>query len=728
MTRKYFVALGVSLMMSGGARAQSSVPYTWKNVAVGGGGYITGLVAHPGQTNLLYARCDVGGAFRWDAASLKWTPLMDAQPRWNPGFDRYKVVALAIDKSDVNYLYAATGKYPESWWPDGELLRSGDKGNTWTKISPSNWGGKIGSDTDQRWGGERLAISPHDGNVLLYGAHSGVLWRTLNARAATPTWTQVTVGTSTANLGVNALVFNPWTAGSVYAAVWGDGIYSSTDNGSSWSKITGTPAFVRQLKIGWGGIFATHGSGVARGWGSGTWTDVTPPGFAGQVFGGLDTREDRVVVAQAEKGSPAIFYTSSGTGAISWSQKSITKTSTVPWWSDAWSYLNSDWLAGVAFEPWTAGPLWISHWFGTERTGDIAASPANFTVRVSGIENTVPMCLLSPPSGSELVSGHLDVDGFAHNNGLNSAPSGVFGGVGTDAAQTTNPIFQDTYSLACCESAPSTIYRVGATRYDVAGSKRGGVCKSTDGGLNWTQVKNWTLGSNETGVPMRVAVTRNSASKAVVVRANATAQFTANGGTTWNDVTGLPLGPDKRWYWNQQLCADLVNNDTFYYVSQGRFYRSTNGGSSFSEPTKNISLPNVALSTIKAMPGAGGEVWLSFGWDGLYRGVPNGASGYTFTKLANIGDARVVALGKRLNASSPAALYVYGSVKSGTTETWGVFRSNDRGATWNKIDVSTNALGNIGKDNDIIGMEGSRQTYGRVFILTDGRGIFYGNP
>jgi xyloglucan-specific exo-beta-1,4-glucanase len=715
------------LLNIGAVRAQTSVPYTWNNVSIGGGGYITGLVAHPGQTNLLYARCDVGGAFRWDAVNLKWLPLLDRQPRWTPGSDRYKVAALALDKNNVNYLYAATGKYGASWWIDGEILRSADQGATWTAISPVNWGVKIGADDDQKWGGERLAVSPHDGNVMLFGSQSNGLWRTTNAKAASPSWTQVGVGSAIAGFGVNAIYFNPWTAGTVYASVWGDGIYASTDNGASWSKLTGTPINVRQLRIGWGGIFATHATGVARGWGSGTWGDVTPAGFSGQVFSGLDTKDDRVVVATAEGANRQLFYTASGTGAISWSQKSVSKTSTVPWWSTGWGYLNSDWLAGVAFEPWTNGPLWISHWFGTERTGDITASPAAFTVRVKNLENIVAFSLSCPPSGTELLSGNLDVDGFRHNNGLDNYPTRVFGGNGLDAQQTTNPIYQDTYSLAYCESAPSTIFRVSATRYDVGGSKRGGVLKSTDGGTNWTLVKNWAL-TDETGVPMRIAVARNSASKAVVVRANTSPVYTNDGGTNWNTSTGLPIGPDKRWYWNQPLCADLTNNDTFYYVSAGRFYRSTDGGASFTEPTKNIGLPNTPLSSIKSIPGAGGEVWLSFGWDGLYRGVPNGASAYTFTKLSNIGDARAFAFGKRLNASSPAALYVYGSVKNGATETWGVFRSNDRGATWNRIDVAATALGNIGKDNDIIVLDASRQTYGRVFVATDGRGIYYGNP
>lgn len=36
--------------------------YAWKNVKKGAGGYVTGLVFNPAQSNLLYAHTDAGGA------------------------------------------------------------------------------------------------------------------------------------------------------------------------------------------------------------------------------------------------------------------------------------------------------------------------------------------------------------------------------------------------------------------------------------------------------------------------------------------------------------------------------------------------------------------------------------------------------------------------------------------------------------------------------------------
>ena len=706
-----------------------TTPYNWKTVTVGGGGYITGILAHPAEVNLIYARCDVGGAFRWDAANQKWIPLMDGFSRWQAEY--YKVEALGLDPNNVNLLYAAVGKNA-AWDPKGNLLKSTDKGAHWSVITPGNFTFEVGSDDDQKWGGERLRVSPFDSSIVLFGSRRDGLLRSTDGGA---TWTQVSVGSPVndpANgkyYGITAIEFNPWTSGCVYAAVWGDGIYVSTNNGAdgSWTKIGGAPANVRRMKIGWGGIFATHSTGVARGWGSGTWTDVTPSGYGGQVFGGLDTKADQVAVALGETSSNVkTFYTGSGTGTVAWTAQTTAKTNTVPWWTTGWGYLNNPWLAGIAFEPWSNGPLWITHWFGAERTDNIATATPNFTNRVKDMEITIPMALCSPTSGAELISGHLDLDGFRHNNGLDNYPSKVFGTA--PPAQTTNPLYQDTYSITYSESAPATVYRVGATRYTVNGHFVGGIARSTDGGANWTQLNSWNLDSGEIGVPWRIAAARSTAQKLVLIRANTTAQYSANGGASWNSVSGLPNGPDKRWYWQQPLAADLGSgSSTFYFYNAGTLYRSANGGAKFS--AVNTGLANQQFAGLRAMPGVSGELWLSLSWSGLYQSTNGGT---TFSKINNVGDAQMIAIGVPATTGGTPAIYLYGSIFRGGTEVWGIFRSTDRGANWTQIDPPGMPIGNIGatgsSDNNLFLMEASRQTFGRLFVGTDGRGIFYGQP
>src|SRR6476660_306547 len=57
--------------------AQTSPPYTWRNVQIVGGGFIPGIVFNQTEPNLVYVRTDIGGAYRLDPTTSRWIPLLD---------------------------------------------------------------------------------------------------------------------------------------------------------------------------------------------------------------------------------------------------------------------------------------------------------------------------------------------------------------------------------------------------------------------------------------------------------------------------------------------------------------------------------------------------------------------------------------------------------------------------------------------------------------------------
>lgn len=118
----------------------SAGSYVWKNAQVVGGGYVTGLVFNPREKGLLYARTDMGGAYRWDAAAEQWIPLTDwlGEKDWNLlGID-----ALATDPVEPDRLYLAAGTYTNSWGGNGAILRSTDRGRTFQRTDlPFKLGG-----------------------------------------------------------------------------------------------------------------------------------------------------------------------------------------------------------------------------------------------------------------------------------------------------------------------------------------------------------------------------------------------------------------------------------------------------------------------------------------------------------------------------------------------------------------------------------------------------------
>src|SRR5690348_15151868 len=178
--------VGQVLVNTTPAGAVAADPYTWKNVAIGGGGFVPGIIFNQSRPGLVYARTDIGGAYRWNPTTSHWVPLLDWVGFDNWGFNG--VVSLATDAVDPNRVYVAAGMYTNSWDPNnGAILRSTDQGGTW-QVSPLPF--KLGGNMPGRGMGERLAIDPNKNSILYLGAPSGNgLWRSTDSGV---TWSKVT--------------------------------------------------------------------------------------------------------------------------------------------------------------------------------------------------------------------------------------------------------------------------------------------------------------------------------------------------------------------------------------------------------------------------------------------------------------------------------------------------------------------------------------------------------
>ena len=169
------VALFLMGNPGGAAQPQSAEPYAWRNVVIGGGGFVTGIITHPRQRNLMYARTDVGGAYRWDDAAQRWIPLTDGIG----DMDFTGIESLAVDPADTNRVYLAAGIYSRG---KAAILRSADQGRTWLQTDVPF---KMGGNEAGRFNGERLAVDPNDGNILFFGSRRDGLWKSADRGA---TW------------------------------------------------------------------------------------------------------------------------------------------------------------------------------------------------------------------------------------------------------------------------------------------------------------------------------------------------------------------------------------------------------------------------------------------------------------------------------------------------------------------------------------------------------------
>jgi len=187
---KFWCAITVLLVSLLVTSAFSQSNYTWHNVRIVAGGFITGIVYHPNVQNLVYARTDIGGLYRSNDGGNSWTPLLDWVNWSNWGYSG--VLSVAIDPNSNGRIYAAVGGYTNSWDPNnGAILKSTDQGNTWA-ASPLPF--KIGGNMPGRGNGERLSVDPNNSNIVYFGATGDQnttfgLWKSTNAGSS---WSQVT--------------------------------------------------------------------------------------------------------------------------------------------------------------------------------------------------------------------------------------------------------------------------------------------------------------------------------------------------------------------------------------------------------------------------------------------------------------------------------------------------------------------------------------------------------
>ena len=226
------------------------MPYKWKNVVVLGGGFVSGIVFSPVEKDLIYARTDVGGAYRWNQADKTWIPLNDDLPR-DSNF--LGIESMAADPVDANKVYLAVGTYTGSWVGNGAILRSNDKGNTWNTVDMPI---KMGGNENGRSMGERLAIDPNQPSILYFGSRKNGLWKSTDSGAKWDKVASFTASDGDKGIGIPLVFFDKKSGAKgkptpdVYAAVANnDGsLYRSTDAGATWKLVPKQPT----------GVMASH--------------------------------------------------------------------------------------------------------------------------------------------------------------------------------------------------------------------------------------------------------------------------------------------------------------------------------------------------------------------------------------------------------------------------------------------------------------------------------------
>ena len=707
--------------------------YTWDTVPYGGGGYVTGLVFHPKEENLVYIRTDVGGAYRWDQENNRWRSLCDMFSMNDANL--YGIDGIAVDPNDSNVVYICAGKYRsnkavdygmyvegKSKYPACDVLKSTDKGATWQSTGLNV---EFNGNGTNRNFGECIAVDPVNGNNVYVFSRDNELWYSNDGAAS---WSKSESFPAIPIQGneqgeragyarvieMDATSQENGSCSHIFAGVYGGyGVFETNDTGRTWVSITGEqgPKSPTSMKMTADGksLYVTASDGVYV-YRNSVWKNITPSSN-GQYNGiDIDPNDDRTVYVSRTAGDDGrlfqghIFRTKDG--GENWEDlyPSAKRMNTVFWWPSRYFFANT---SAIGVNPFHPSEIWITDWYGVWKTHNIDQEPqAAWINDIRGVEEMVAFCAVSfPEPGPKLMVGNADNVGAVWENDISEYPSGTL--ITSDLT--------DANEIDFCEESPNIVVRAGGN------GTYGRYGYSLDYGKTWTQFPDFPKddkGNNLLSgrVSVSAGINQDTGYPTVfVMPVKSGGYYSRDMGKTWNQCSGEPENLiSSRFAWSYNYASDRVEPDVFYGYNGGKFYVSHDGGANFVETISN--LPSYWRCFVKAAPGMKGTVWVSLGFDGLYASSDYGLS---MTKLPDVTRAYMFAFGKSAEGRENPTAFLYGEVNHET----GIFMSVDMGMSWVRINDDDHM---IGCEPTCMGAD--RQEFGVVYIGTNGRGFSYGRP
>ncbi|KQZ28254.1 sialidase family protein [Duganella sp. Root1480D1] len=734
----------------------------WMNVKYGGSGYVPGLVFHPTSPDVLYARTDMGGSYRWDAATSSWIPITDGFGITEEFFNGAE--SIGLDPNDDKRVYLVTGMYD---WAgrNGRLYISTDRGDHWTHVDLPF---RVGSNDPGRAIGERLVVDPNQSSVLYYGSRTSGLWRSADYGQ---TWAQLTSLSSfqyssdqipalpgRASGGIEGVLFDTSGTASgsatqaIYTTVAPDyanaaglnyNLYKSNDGGATWTGIA-TPvsgyhiphmvrakdgmiymAFTRDMGPGAGGpgrLYKFDGANwtLLKSYDTEQWVNFGLGGLS--VSGSGPTTRIALGVTNSWgnwQGQPIVQL--SDDAGLTWREIS-SMTPHTPSEGDF-----SGWIDDVEIDP--NNPERILHVFGggVWETRNASAASPSWNLAVNSLEETATLALMTPPKGASytLLRSSGDIGTHVQTELLKKPTRGPLGWFGNG------------FSADMAWSTPSYIAAIGSPVWNTPNVAGG---YSSDSGVTWTAfAANHPDALANQGGESNIAVSKPGF--IVWAPANSRPAYTTDKGATWT-YTNLPALSAVGINRGYRVVADRKNPNKVYAYNSGgawwnqwsdtaHFWTSTDGGHTFTESTSFIAagalVADFGHSSVAVNPNAEGDIWVTDGFSVLH----STDSGATWTKLAatapvwgsnpgwmypEVYGATSIALGKApAGATYSSSIYIVGTING----VWGVHRSDDGGANWRRINDDKHqyaGLGNLAADQSVPG---------RVFASAAGRGVVF---
>lgn len=458
---------------------------------------------------------------------------------------------------------------------------------------------------------------------------------------------------------------------------------------------------------------------------TGEWRDISPPRPLGGFMGlAVDRQRPGVLLVSTlnrwQPGDTLWRSTDDGASWTSLREQARHDVSATPFLY--WGNGKPDfgwWIAALAIDPFDSNHAVYATGATVYATANLTDAdrdqPTGWAPWVDGIEQTAVITLVSPPAGPALLTGFGDISGFAHED-LTRSPT----------LQFTTPVFANTNQIDYAGRAPNVVVRSGTPHEGVGSEGHDGatLAWSDDHGRSWKSLgRPRPAGAAEASSHPRMDLYRDApitvtADGSAFVLVTPQVMVSRDRGVGWRPVQGLPalLRP----------VADRVDPLLLYALdfATGEWFVSVDGAASFaSVPSRGLP-SDLARDRptwreqawpLKATPGRDGDLWL-VSRSGLFHTVDGGQR---FERVDGSLQVEMMDFGKAPPGQTYPSLVAIGA-RDGMR---GVFRSDDRGRSWLRVNDSQHEYGRRFR-----AIAGDPRVFGRVYVATDGRGVVYGEP
>ena len=769
--------VGISQPLTASAADSIESSMDWDTLNIAGGGFVSGIITGDDQ---MYARTDVGGAYRYDYEQKKWVQLLDFLNEADRGF--LSVDAMCVDPNDDDTLYLLCGC---AYFSDARtvIFRSRDAGETFEEIDVTDLIQVHGNGYGRQCG-EAIAVDPDNPDIIYCGGDAtagtsglimsedgGDTWKAVDGYGKLdlfeyeinwPTWTEHKVKTTAEKYdgGANGVSTVTITDGKVFVgtSIKGKANLHVAEVGSDDFKPLSEELPTEQMpsRINLdpdGNLLITYINGLMFDGGTGyaykynpktdELKDITPTatsnGTAKKLnvgYGGVfsDRHDANKLVAT----TCAQWYSQSWTAdawdrdAIAWGDRFFKSEDGGETWTEMTPGNSTSWggpLEANYLED--GGHSWIRdkaiHW-----SGSIAIDPRNsdqfWVVSGNGVftcEDTWAEC----PTIRFAADGIEEVVSLDFISRPGKDPVSVIGdydgfyhnadGTATQLTPSMNKLTTTTAStggIAYCPANPDVMVRL------AEGSAMG---YYTTDGTTWQELPNIPCSGAKAAINQLEDGTYR-----ILLSSSGKISYTDDFGKTWSTASTSDSLSSTIW-----MCVDEKNPQYVYaygyYYNQYYFYSKPKAditdaryilmvSDDYGKTFKNAQ----TICQYDQCDGAyriayldEGTFAIAAGYYGAYLVTDYGK---TVTKMDSVSYCKTMGYGAAAKDGDPYTLYMYG--KPADSDPEGIYRSTDCGKSW--VLINQNHLyGGTGNGNYLVG---DMNTFGTVYMSTVGCGIVVG--